>query len=452
MTTASITFSGLASGLDTSSLIKQLVKVEQQPIVQLQTRQSNLNSVSSKLSNIKSLLSALQDKADALNSRDEVIGTVATSSAESYVTATATGEIAAGSYEVTVESLANAARVRSNAFSAKDEGGLFDINYFTLQVGDGDEQKFEIDTTTTLESLADDINSRSGLRVRAGVIFDGTSYRLQINALDVGADNVLTIVEDGGSLGLNDNVVQEAADAVFYVDELRMTSSSNTVDDAIPGLSLQLKAEGTAQVEVADDTSGVQTKIEEFVTAYNAVMTAINAEFAYTGAANTRDSLAGDTTLRNLQRVLSQQISQTVSGLSGTYNRLYTIGITTQRDGTLSFDATKLSAAISADAEGVANLFIDNTTAGTTGVMASLSGIIDTYIQASTGALSIKIDNIAKRVSDMDDQIDRLQARVDKYEETLTARFAAMEQLISSLRNQSSQMEAIFDQLSNNKK
>jgi flagellar hook-associated protein 2 len=457
MAIAPITFTGLASGIDTASLVKQLVAVESQPITRLQTKQASLNSVSSKLNNIKSLLATLQQKAQALDARDEVTVSSATSNQESAVLATTNGQAVTGNHDVTVTTLATAARANSNGFTSKSATGLFDTNLtsISLQVGSGTTKTFTINKdTTTLESLASDINT-SGLRVTAGVIFDGTNYRLQISGLDTGSANVLHIVETGGTMGLlaSENQPQEAGNAVFTIDKLLMGSSTNTVTDAIPGVTLQFKklTTGTAQIAVQGDATALQTKVQEFVTAYNAVMSAINTEFTYSGKPNTTNSLSGDSTLRNLQQSLMKGISDGVAGLSAPYDRLSGVGIATQKDGTLTLDTNKLNAAVKDNSEAVANLFSNNVTNKTTGAMARMSTVIDGYIGGSSSALAVKIANIATRVKDMDTQIDRMETRVGKYEETLQARFAALESLVSSLKNQGSQMESIMGSLNSSK-
>jgi flagellar hook-associated protein 2 len=450
---STITFSGLASGLDTAGMLKQLVALERQPITKLQQRQSNLNSVSGKLNNIKTLLTTLQEKARALDTRSEVIVSSAVSSDESVVTATVNGQTSNGTYDVTINQLATASRSRSSAFASKTDPGLFDLalSDFTIQAGSGTPYTVQIDTSTTLQGLADEING-ADLRVRATIVHSDAGYQLQIDGMDVGEANGVTITENGGD---PENplfaTTTAAADAQLIVDGLTITSASNTVTDAIAGVTLQLKdttaVDEDVQIDVQSDSSSVQTKIEEFVSAYNAVMNAINAEFAFKGTANTTNSLSGDSSLRNLQRTLMQGIGKSVSGLSSQYNRLYAVGVQTQSDGTLTLDTAKLAEAVAADSQAVADLFATNPDANTTGVMASLDTAINIYSQSSTGILAVKIDGIAKRVAGMDDQIDRLEMRVDKYEEIMTARFAAMENLISSLKNQGSQMQSIMNSL-----
>jgi len=445
-----ITVGGLASGLDTNSLISALLDVARKPIKQLQTQQAALNSQSARLKLIKTKLEALQNAAQALDTPREVLAAKATSSNESIVKATATSGTSFGSVPVIVTSLATAERTYSAPFASKTQtfgaGGSFEI-----QIGSSN-TVISVGPTDTLESLVSKVNG-SGARVTASLVYDGNAYRLGITALDTGAANAVTFVEHGTevqTLALSSaaNQVQAAADASFKVDGFPMARASNTVTDAIDGVTLELTGTSAspATVTVARDASAAKSKLETFVTAYNDVMKAIGAEFAYTGKARGADSLSGDPTLRGLQSRLRSLTGQTVAGLTGTYTSLASVGVSTNRDGTLTFDSAKLEAAYSKDPNGVSAL-LSKGTSGPTGVLSQISTAVDAYTRGGDGSLTVRIDGIAGRVSTLDKQIASMESRIDTYESGLRKQFSELERLMSSLNTQSSQMTSILSQM-----
>lgn len=443
-----LSFSGLATGLDSARLISELVRLERAPIQRVEVKQGQLNSQSDKLSNVKSLLEKLQGTAQGLDTRAETLSSFATSTQDGSVTATASGGASLGSFNVDVTSLATSERTYSDPISAKDQAGLFGSGQITIQVGSEAAVNIDVTASDTLETVASAINASSA-SVTAGVLFDGTNYRLQITGDESGAANAITFTESGTTLGLATpaNQVQAAADAVFSIDGFSMTRPTNAVSDAIPGVTLDLlgATSGPATVTVQRDSIAIQDQLQEFVDAYNDVATAISAEFAYSGQARTGDSLSGDSTLRGLQSRLRTLIGQSVTALSEPYQTLYSIGIRSGNDGQLSIDEDALTEALANDPEAVAAVL--GTDGGATGVLASLDVGIEEYVRASDGILTQRISGIDDTVRGLDDQIDRMEVRIEKYETSLRAEFAALESLVSGLQAQGNQMLSMLGQL-----
>lgn len=177
---SNITFSGLASGLDTNSLIAGLVNAERAPITRLQAKQSLIDSKSRKLTTLKTRLDDLRTAALALDSRSEAMPTKAKSADESVLVATGSGGASLGRFDVRVERLASAPKVYSNGFSARDATGLFGTGTLSLAVGSST-ANLTIDGTDTLDSVVSKVNN-AGLGLTAGVLFDGTQYRLRSRA------------------------------------------------------------------------------------------------------------------------------------------------------------------------------------------------------------------------------------------------------------------------------
>ncbi|MDH5671945.1 MAG: flagellar filament capping protein FliD [Myxococcales bacterium] len=448
--TAGLTFSGLATGLDTARIVEELVKAERRPIQRLEGQKSVLGFKSDLLRDVRDLLTTLQESARALDSRPETLLSRATSSQEGAVRASAEGDASLGSFDVSVTSLAQAERTYSNAFSDKDVAGLFGSGTLTIQVGAEAAVNIDVTGTDTLETVVSKINA-SGANVTAGLFFDGTNHRLQVSGNETGAANAISFSESGTSLGLIDpvNEIKSAADAVFQVDGFAMTSSTNTVSDAIPGVRLELLAPtaGNATVSIERDPEAIEEKVQAFVDAYNGVMTKLNEQFAFNGEGKVGNTFSGDATLRGLQTSLRREVGRVVAGLAEPHNALYSIGIGSKIDGTLELDGDKLAAALAEDSGAVASLLIDDPAAGITGVLASLDTMIDGYVDSSSGLLSEKIEGFDTRSRRIDDQIDQMELRVDKYEMSLRAQFASLETLVSQLQGQNNQMVALLGQL-----
>lgn len=448
-TTGGISFSGLASGLDTASIVKQLVQVESQPIVRLQKQQSDIDAKSKKLTTLQTSLDDLRNAALALDTRNEALPTQATSTNPSVVGASATGGASLGSYQIKVDQLATAARVYSSSFSGPDTAALFGTGTMSMSIG-GSSYDIAVDASDTLDSLVSKIQA-SGAPVSAGLLYDGTGYRLAISGRATGAANALTITEGGLTLGVSNpaNVASTAQDARFEIDGITVTRSTNVVADAIRGVTLQLHgatAPGAIDhVEVGTDTSALATNVKKLVDAYNKVNTFIAGEEDWSGSAKDATSLNGDSTLRSVQSRLHSAILAPVAGLTGKYTTLASLGISVQKDGSLSLDQAKLETALGDSPEAVAAVLGQDGT----GAMTVIAHAADYFSDTTNGLLTQRLTSMSKARRALDDQVTQMQARIDQYQTLLQNQFATLERTMSSLKSQGDQLTAALASLSN---
>ncbi len=441
-TTSPISFSGLASGLDTTSIIKQLVAVESQPITDMQNQQSDIDAKSAKITTLQSNLDDLRNAALALDTRAEALPTQATTSNSAVVSATATGGAALGSYNIQVTQLATAARVYSNSVSDPDTAGLFGTGTMAMTIG-GSTYNVDVTATDTLNSVLGKIQS-SGAPVSAGLLYDGTGYRLAVSGHATGAANALTIDEGSLTLGLSDpaNVASTGRDAKFSIDGIQVSRSTNVVADAISGITLQLHgltATGVSEhVDIATDTSTLAGNVQKLVDAYNKVNTFISGEEDWSGQAKDATSLNGDSTLRSVQSQLHTALLSPVAGTTGKYTTLASLGISIQKDGSLSLDQAKLATALGDDPEGVAKVLGQDGT----GAMTMIANAADYFSDTSTGLLKQRLDSMTKQRRALDDQIAQMQTRIDQYQTLLQNQFANLETTMSALKNQGDQLTA----------
>jgi len=439
-----VTFSGMASGIDSAALIKSLVTSAKAPITRMQAEKTAYSSQSKKVSDIKTKLTALQNAAKALDTKSETLGNKVSSSDEKVLKVTAQGGTSMGTYKLEVTSTAQAERTYSNTVPARDTSNHFGSGTLTIQVGSSAGFDVAIDASDTIDSIAEKINA-SGAEVTAGVFHDGTSYRLQVNGRQTGAANAVSFSETSGlSLGLSDpaNEKQVASDAIVKIDGLEIKSASNTLTNAVPGVSINVIDKGTSVIGVDRDADALKTKLDAFVTSYNDVMKTLNAEFAsVSGVTKGRDSLVGDSTMQALQSSLRGMVSSSVANGDSKLTTFASIGLSSGRDGTLTLDATKFQKATAADYQGVSSLLAGRTDG--TGLMTKVANGVDLFTR-SDGTLKAKIDGLAARNRRIDTQIDSMQKRIDKYEEGLTKQYANLESVVGGMNSQMSSLQSII--------
>jgi flagellar hook-associated protein 2 len=168
------------------------------------------------------------------------------------------------------------------------------------------------------------------------------------------------------------------------------------------------------------------------------VNTFISGEEEWTGQAKDASSLNGDSTLRSVQAQLRTALLAPVVGTTGKYTTLASLGISFQKDGSLSLDQTKLATAIGDDPEGIAKVLGQNGT----GAMTMVANAADYFSDTSTGLLKQRLDSMTKARRALDDQITQMQARIDQYQTLLQNQFSNLETTMSRLKNQGDQLTA----------
>src|SRR5262245_16370221 len=330
-----VTFAGIGSGMDVEGLITGLTAVEQQPISADKSRAAGYRAAEQSFSDVGGLLAKLKLASTALSTAQQVGSYKATSSATG-ITVSANGSAQPGAYNVQVSQLAKEQRTYSKALT---NGALGFSGTLSLGVGSGTPAAISVTGTDTLNTIADKING-AGLRVSASVFYDGKDYRLQVRGLDTGDGNNLTFGGTGGvgdQLGLLDplNTKQQAQSAKLKIDGFDVTSATNSVGGAIPGVTLALTdATASGTVTVAQDPDGLATKIQAVVDGYNAVISSVHKLAGYGQTKASNPALQSNQGLRNVAQQLSGSILKAVG--DGRFQSLGSIGVSLGKDGTLS--------------------------------------------------------------------------------------------------------------------
>jgi flagellar hook-associated protein 2 len=319
----------------------------------------------------------------------------------------------------------------------------------TLQTGSAT-TTINIDATNnTLDGLRAAINS-SGAKVNASIINVGSSavpdFRLVVQSKDTGIANAVTVsgTLSGGTdpFAAGGEIVQAAADAVFAVNGLKLTRSSNTVSDVLPGVTLKLLREGnhdgvidatdaTATVTVSADNSAIGDSIQKFIDSYNAVNKIVNDQFALDPDTKRQGALAGDASLRGVISRLRRELSAP-GGTSTGLTFLSDVGISFQKDGSLTLDDSKLTKALDTDPTGVSNLF----TLVQNGIGKRIPDAVDDFVGAVNGVLTSRQNGVQSNIDRIDQNIARETARVTALQDRLTQQFSALETIVSQLKSQ----------------
>ncbi len=327
----------------------------------------------------------------------------------------------------------------------------------TFTPGTAAPQTVTIDAANnTLQGIRDAINA-ANVGVTASIINDGsaTPYRLVLTSNNSGAQNSMRIAVSGnpdiasllahdpaGTQALSERAT--ASDATFSVDGIAITKPSNTVADAIGGVTLTLlKPNSSTTFNVASDTAAIQEKIDAFVKAYNDLSKALRDASAAEPTAGTSSALTGDSTVRSIQSQMRQILTGALAGTTSGLTRLADVGIAFQRGGTLAVDAAKLTEALADPTKRVGELFVKGN--AVTGFAAQIDIRIEAML-STDGLVSSRTDGLNDSIRDIGKRRDRIEARLVQIEERYRAQFAALDTMIASMNRTS---EFLQQQLAN---
>jgi flagellar hook-associated protein 2 len=446
-----------SSSIDVNGLVSQLMTLEQRPLTLLGTKEAGIQAKISAFGTVKSALATLQTSIAQLAKTTTFTARTATSSDATVLSATAGNAATNGTYNITVNKLAKFNAVRSNdAYTATSD--TFNTGTLSISVGNGTAKSIQIGASdNTLAGIRDAINNANA-GVKASIINDGTNQRLVLSSKTMGADGAIkiTAAEDGvatGSFALtgiafdsssptaNPSMVQtQAADnAELTIDGLTVSRSSNTVTDVVTGLSMSLTKLGSTTLSVGKNNTDVMTVVGAFVTAYNDVVKQNKTLTAYDATNKKSALLTGDATIRSVQSGLGDMLQSSVKGLDGGITSLADVGIELQKDGTLTLNTAKLTAALNDSSKDVAGLF-SKTTSGNQGVAVRFNNWLNQTL-ASNGLLSNRLDSFADNISSLDDQRTAIEARLVTIEARYRKQFSALDALVSSMSQTSAFLE-----------
>jgi flagellar hook-associated protein 2 len=427
---SSINFGGLASGIDTESIVDALMEIEKQPLKRLESDQEYFSSRQDAFNTLDTKLKTLLAKFEAIDSSSEVRAYSAKAASEEFFSVSASGSALPGSYNIEVQSLAKQQKdVSDGTYESRSEANFISG---TLTIGTTD----IIIDNDSLDSLIDKINEANtgdnATGVAASIIQDGTGFRLVLTGED--ASNAFTASVTGGTTAngydaLAFSTTQTQSLASIVVDGITITSGSNVFEDAIPGVSLSVNkihptAGDTTVMSVSEDVNTVKTRIKDMVTAFNAVITNISDQSDSDWG---RDS-GLMSVKRNLQKMLTSPIAT-----GGNLTTLSQLGLKTQKDGTLTIDNTMLEEAISTNMNDMDKLLAGGD--GFEGIATIFTSYLESTTDRADGLAATRQTSTDRTQKTIAANIVKMEARLEKREALLRAQFDAMELLISNLNS-----------------
>lgn len=414
---------GVGSGLNLSDTLSQLMEVEKVPLQRLATKQQSYQTKLSAYSMVQSALSTFESAVSGLSSISKYQKTTATSSNEDIVTISAGSRAANGTYSLKVDQLAQSQKLVANGVADRKAAigsGKITIDFGEYLTADGSVsfksnssgvKTIDIeDGSNTLEGIRDAINA-AGIGVTASIINDGsdTPYRLALTNSATGKTQAMRITVDGddalsdlltydpGSTAVDESKqmtqTQAAQNAEFWLDGIKISKGSNSVSDAIDGVTLKLAQadkDKTVNLTVSRDNSEAKKAVEELVKAYNDLTTTLKDMTAYNADEKTASVLTGDSAVRSIQTALKGMLSQSIAGGEQGYRMLADVGVTPNKEGLLEIDSSKLDEALEKNFDAFTAMFAEGGLSTNSSI--TFEGAED---YAKTGSFDVEVTQVA---------------------------------------------------------
>lgn len=457
--TGTISSAGIGSGLDVNSIVTSLMNVERVPLGRLQSTATLLQTKLSAFGQMKSIASALQDAAKPLFSADSFQLTNAVSSDPTSVSAGSGTKAVPGVYSIVVSALSAAQSVVSASGQYADAGAAVGTGSVTIRLGTWSAGQ----TVFTAKAGSSDItipigaseNTLAGVRdkinaansgVSATVVTDASGSRLALQSSASGAANGFRVVvadddgANGDAAGLSRlafdpagggaqlTLAQSAADAQASINGIAITSSSNTLDNVIDGITFSLGKVTTqpVSVNVTRNTEAIKQKVAAFVAAYNSFNSFLANATKYDPAAKQGALLQGDGTTTGIQNQLHALVSQG-SSASSVFGTMSSLGIQVQKDGSLKLDDAKFATAIANLPELTKALSaVDGANASNNGIGKRFSAWTDKLL-ASNGSIPGKTTALQAQLTFNQKSQDRFNDRLIDVEKRLRAQYTALD-------------------------
>jgi flagellar hook-associated protein 2 len=415
------------------SILDRADAIAQIPITNLQNQDATVLSQESALSNLAGAIAGLADSLTSLGTLASSQSLAATSSNTDAVTATVTGATAPASYTLnSITSAATAASERSlTGYTDSTSTQVSSTGSMELVVGSND-YNFTL-TNNSLVGLRDQINSLNA-GVSASILTTSTGNYLSVSANSTGATTLQLIddpVSSSNPSGANTNILtgtDQGTDAVFQLNGINVDQPGNTVNSVIPGVTLNIvgAASSPVTVSLASDPSQLSSAVQDFVTNYNTLQSALIDQEGTSGG-----PLNGDPMVTQIAAELRQLASYYNS--SGSVNSLADLGVTfNDATGQATYDGGTAINAMSGSQLTDAFNFVGSATSGLGGFSASFTQ----YSDPVTGLLRIDTDGLAQEDQDLQTQIENKTDQANDMQTALEARLQAADAAIAELQSQ----------------
>lgn len=428
---ASSTITGLGSGLKIDEIVAALASAEKAPKQsQINTQTQKATTSLSAIGTIKSALDTYRSAIAKLNTATSFNGLSATSSDTTVAKMTIADGVSSGTYGLEVTQLATASKISTKVYSGTSAVVNSSGEAQTLTIGQGDKTySVSIADGATLQQARDSINGQLQSKgVTANIVTDASGSRLVFSSTKMGAGTDLTL---GGNsdLAAETKVIAVPQNAKYKLDGLELESASNTVSDAVSGLSIELIKEGKSSLSVVSNTDTLKTSAQSFISAYNALMTSINSVTKVTSDDTSASgaALTGDATMRSLVNSVRSELTRSVG--EGGLRTLSQLGINTvQKTGLLELNETKWNAAVKTYGADISGLFT-----GKDGLLTRMTSATEDYAK-SGGILASRQTSLTAQLKELETSQADLDRRITSLTETLTKKYNAMDTMVAQLK------------------
>jgi flagellar hook-associated protein 2 len=461
---STVNFSGVGSGIDFGVIRDAIIAQRSVPITRMQSKVSNYGSRIGAFKQLNTLLASLTSASELLTDRDLGNGRNGVTGDSSVVTASASSAAALGSFDLSVTRIASALAQSSRAYGSSSAPVLVSpavsATFELRKGGAATGTAITIDSTNnTLSGLRDAINA-AGAGVTATIVDvtgDGTQQKLVLSSQETGAAGRVELVETtatGTLADLNINSLNPAdsdftkLDAQFSVGGLSMTRSSNTISDAVTGVTINLKKAGSTSVTVTQSTD-IENKLRGFVNAYNAVQDFVAANYNKDATGRPTGILAGDATLRNVQQQLRGAYGAISADNGGSLESLSDIGITaSDDDGHLALDSAVFNSKLQTNAGDVRALLY-GATESQSGIFQSVHSLTSGMSDSTTGSIQTAISGYESSVKSMNSSISSKLESIARLRESLIRQFSTVDAAIGQINSQGTALTSIITSLQN---
>jgi flagellar hook-associated protein 2 len=398
-------------GIDVTSAVNASITAAEAPETNWENQETALQNQTTALTGLQTDATNLDNDIQSLNSlTGPLSGATVTSTNSGIVTGSAVSGSALGNNVIVVNSLATTASYSSSAVASPTT----DLPAETITITPAGGTATTITTGSGVNTLTDLQNAinQAGLGVTASIITDASGSRLAITSDTSGSAGSFAIASSGGSFGFTAG--NPGSNASLTVNGIAVSSASNTVTGALPGVTLNLQnaSPGTqVTLDVTPNVSQASSAINQFVSDYNTLIGAVNAQYSDTGSG--QGVLADDPTVENLQNTLLQTLDYTASPASGssstTVPNLSSLGITVNTDGTLSVNNSTLSSALQNNFSDVQNFFQGS---ALNGFANTLDQQLTNFISPADGAFTVDLQSISTETTGLQTDITNFQQNV----------------------------------------
>lgn len=424
-------------GIDVTAAVNSAITAARAPETGWQNQETLLQSQTSALNTLQADASNLDNDAQSLNS---LIGPLSartvTSTNSSIVSAAAASGTMPCNHDFVVKNLATTASWTSGTFASASTP--LPAGSFTITIGSGAPATVVTNGTETLADVVSQINSQN-LGLTASVVIDATGSRLALvsNASGTAANFTVTT----GTPGFGFTQAATGNNASLTVDGIQISSATNTVTGAVPGLTLNLlgAAPGVdVSLGVAPDTSQAASAINQFVTDYNQLITDLTTQFTFNGTSE--GPLASDSTVRNLQNEVLGVLGYTNSPTSGstTVPNLTSLGISVGNDGKLTVDSGTLQNTLQSNFSDVQSFFQGT---ALNGFANSLDQQLTSFISPGNGAFTVDLQSMNSEITDLQNNISNFETNyITPLQAQLQSEYSQAEILLQQLPSEMQQI------------